>query len=350
MRYIILFLITTMLAAGCSLSLTGGTDNDGVNGGLFKTATGGSSWHQPVLISSTSGKPGNIANLNVVSLVMDPSDSQAIYYGSLSNGLFYTYSGAGSWRRAIGLGQIPIGDIAVDAKNKCVIYVVSNSKVFKSEDCSRNWSEIYSDNDPRVIFTSVVVDYYDPSNVFIANTRGDIIKSSNSGQSWQTLYNFGATVKKVLISPHDSRIMMVATTDKGIFRSMNNGQSWVDLNQTLKEFNNSKKVRDIIASKKQAGMWLLATEYGLLQSVNNGDGWTNIELILPERRSIINAIGMSYQNVNKIYYVTNTTFYSSIDEGVNWTSRELPTARRGWRLLVDPDDDNIVYLGVSQKP
>ena len=73
------------------------------------------------------------------------------------------------------------------------------------------------------------------------------------------------------------------------------------------------------------------------------------KLIVPERESQINALGISGQDVNKMYYLTNYVFYSTIDGGKNWVNRALPTIRQGWKLLVNPRNDQVLYLGVSQK-
>ncbi|GAF89261.1 unnamed protein product, partial [marine sediment metagenome] len=42
----------------------------------------------------------------------------------------------------------------------------------------------------------------------------------------------------------------------------------------------------------------------------------------------------------------NTTFYRSLDSGENWTTKKLPTTRAGWKLLIDPDNPDIIYMGV----
>jgi hypothetical protein len=57
---------------------------------------------------------------------------------------------------------------------------------------------------------------------------------------------------------------------------------------------------------------------------------------------------ISPKNVEEIYYATNTTFYRTSDGGKNWTTRKLPTSRAGWRLIVDPEDTNVIYMGVRE--
>jgi len=56
------------------------------------------------------------------------------------------------------------------------------------------------------------------------------------------------------------------------------------------------------------------------------------------------------QNTQEIYYVTNTTFYRSLDGGENWKTIKMPTSAIGWKLLIDPKEPNIIYLGIKLPP
>jgi photosystem II stability/assembly factor-like uncharacterized protein len=175
-----------------------------------------------------------------------------------------------------------------------------------------------------------------------------VIKSSDRGESWKTLSRFKNNIKKIVISPHDSRIIFVATAQKGIHRSTDNGVSWTDLSENLKEFKDSKNLRDLVVSESQSGLIILATRYGLLKSINNGDSWSKIELITPEKKAIINTVVLNPKDAQEIYYVTNTTFYRSLDGGESWATKKLPTTRAGWKLLIDPEDPSIIYMGVKK--
>lgn len=341
---LILFLVL-VVSAGCSISFKtkGGGGSDG---GVYKTNNQGDSWYQRVLIPTTTGQPKNIGVLNTNSLVMDPNDEKAIYFGSIDNGLFYTYDGANEWRMTYALGKITVNAIAIDPKSKCIIYITSANKVFKSTDCNRTWEQIYFDNDLEVRINSIVVDYYNSNNIYLGSSRGEIIKSLNRGESWQTIHRFEDAIERILISPHDSRIIFVATSRRGIYRSTNSGTDWDDLSENLKEFGGSKNFKDLAMTEVEPGALFLASGYGLLKSGDNGDNWTEIKLITPEKKATINAMAVSPKNALEIYYVTNTTFYRSLDGGQNWTTKKLSTTQAGWKLLIDPEDTNIIYMGV----
>jgi len=342
-----LIVILALTVSGCSISFKSGAGG-GNDGGVYVTANQGNNWAQKVLIPTTSGQPGSFGNLNISSLVMDPSDPGAIYFGSVDNGLLYTYNGAGDWFLVNGLGKATINAIAVDPSSKCIIYASLENKVYKSTDCNRTWAQVYYDNDVNTRVNAIAVDHYNSVNVYIGTSRGEVIKSSDRGGSWKTVGRLENSVEKIIISPADSRLIFAATAKKGIFRSTDSGDNWAGLAEKLKDFKDSLNFKDLAVVVADKGLIFLATNYGILKSADNGDNWEKIELITPEKKATINSIAVSPKNSKEIFYVTNTTFYRSLDGGTNWTTKKLPSTRAGWRLLINPENPDILYLGVRK--
>lgn len=341
-------IVSVIALSGCTINLGLGGGSKGPDGGIYKTVNKGESWQQRSLIPTTSGNPGVINSFDAGVLVSDPSDPAALYYGTLENGMFYTYDGADSWFPVSKLGRVTINAIAVDPQNKCTIYAAIANKVMKSEDCSRTWDQVYYDNQLDVNIEDVVVDHYDSRNVYLATSRGEAIASSDFGRSWRTLNRFDNKVEKIVIAPADSRLIFVATEKKGLFRSKDKGQTWESLAENLKDFPDANRFRDLYVSKVQPGLIILANNYGLIKSINYGDDWTNIKLITPEKEATINSVAISEKDAKEIFYITNTTFYSTADGGDNWSTKKLPSTRAGWDLAVDPRDSNVIYLVVHQ--
>ncbi|MDD4332932.1 MAG: YCF48-related protein [Patescibacteria group bacterium] len=341
-----LFFTLSLTLSGCTIQF-GSQGGGATDGGVWATTDKGDNWQQRITVPASQGSPKSIAALDGYSFAMDPSDNKAFYFGSVDNGLFFTYNKTSEWQLAKTLGQVTVADIAVDPEAKCIIYAAVGNRVYKSTDCTRSWTQSYYDNDLMVKIVSIAVDPYNSKNVYIGTSRGEIIKSSDKGVSWQTVVRLDNEIRKIVISSHDSRIIFAATADDGIFRSYDSGANWVSLAEALKDFNSSVNFRDMSLSKSEKGFIYLASNYGLLKSTNNGDTWSKIELITPEDGAVINAIAVSPKNVKEVYYVTNTTFYRSIDGGENWTTRKLPTTRAGWKLIVDTENNNLLYLTVK---
>lgn len=348
--YAATLVLMAFLASGC-MNFGNSGDTSAYDGGVFKSADKGSSWQQRALMPTTTGAPRSFASVSVASMAMDPNDENAVYYGSIGNGLIYSLDGGASWRLVPELGKVTIRSIAVDPEDKCTVYAAVGNKVYKTEDCTRGWRNIYFDNDTAATVDSVAIDHYNKQAVYIGNSRGDIIKSLDGGESWRTAQRIKGRIMKIAIDPNDSRIIYAVTEKNGVFRTFDGGESWEDgkeggLNKVLKEFSLGYEVKDVAFVKDEPRVVYVATNYGLLRSSDQGKKWESIDLIPPEKQAIINAIAVNPRNSEEIYYVTYTTFFRSLDGGESWSTIKLPTSRAGWTLLINPNDPNIIYMGV----
>lgn len=346
-KFIFILMSVTMLASACSVSLSGTGSSDKSLGGVYKSGDKGETWAWKVLVPSLSGQPGNIGGVDVEDMVMDPGDNQTIYIGSTENGLIYTYNGGDSWQVASRLNYGDVKSVAIDPSNKCVIYAAVSNVLFKSTDCARFWKQAYYDNDPKILINTIAIDPGNGYNVYIGTSRGEVIKSSSQGGSWRTVGRLENKVKKIIVRPQNGQIIFAATDNNGLFRSDNGGEGWVDLKERMKDFSDSTAFRDMAINQSDGGLIYLATKYGLLKSINNGDDWRQINLITPEQGATINAVAVDPANAKEVYYVTNTTFYHTQDDGENWSTKKLPSSRAGWKLLIDPKNTSIVYMGMK---
>jgi len=350
LKLFVLLPLAALMLSGCTFSFgtsSGTTSANLSDGGVYKSVNKGLNWAQKSLIQTVGSKKG-FSSIDIISLGFDPSDNKAIYAGSSENGLFYSYDSGESWQVATSLGKVTVTNIAVDPANKCLIYATANNKVFKSEDCSRTWNQVYYDNDPKTIINSLVIEHADSKNVFIGTSNGDVIKSSDKGASWRALDRFNSEVHKIVINPINSKIMFAGTKAKGIFRSANGGETWESLSGKLENFDGSNRFRDLTISGANTAVVFLATNYGLLKSTDNGDTWSKIQLLTAEAEAKIYSIAVNSSNVDEIYYATGTTFYRSLDGGKNWSSKKLPTTRVGYKLLLDFKNPAIVYLAANK--
>lgn len=348
-----------IISAGCSITTSPSSGDGQADASLFLSTDSGDTWQPMVSLPTTDGKPRNIADLNVNFLAIDPSDSLAVYLASFDNGLYYTYNVTNGWNFVSGLPKETINDLKVDPRNKCILYAAVAHRLYRSNDCARTWSQSYTDNNLNVAVTSVVVDHYNSRNIYIGTSRGEIVKSIDSGENWRTIERVEEGIKRLITSPLDSRRLFVATAKNKIFSFTSNIDTdpsssadiernfqvneWTDLNDVLADYNLGATFRDIIMSVD--GVIYLATDKLLLRSSDNGITWENIKLIQPENQVGINAVAVNPKDPKDIYYVTNTTFFRSTDGGASWKTKNLPTKRAGRALLIDFQNPNNIYLG-----
>lgn len=343
--FLSLLAVSAFVFSGCSISFKNKKTvaNDA---GVYKTDSKGDKWLQQVLIPTTGGNK-SIGTLNINVLLIDPSDNKAIYFGSLDGGLYYSYTGAASWNAVDNLSKTTIDAVAVDPASKCTIYASFSNQLYKTIDCTRTWERMYYDNNTGSRIKSIVIDYYNSANVFIGTSQGNIIKSGDGGKTWKVMKKIG-NIKEIYVSPNDSRKMFILTENKELYRSSDGGENWEILDEKLKKQKSAKTFNELVMPKSKDNLMYLVTDTAILKSTDDGDNWERIQLIAAGKGAAINSFAINSDNTSEMYYVTNTTFNRSADGGQNWTTKKLPTTGAGWKLLIDPKNPNIIYMGVRK--
>jgi photosystem II stability/assembly factor-like uncharacterized protein len=302
----------------------------------------------------------SISGVEVHGFYSDPSDNRAVYLASKENGLFYTYNILNGWNQA-NLNEPKIESVAVSHDNKCLLYVAAKNRLYRSTDCSRSFSQVYYDTSTDLVVNDVVVDFYNPKNIYIATSRGEVIKSIDRGESWRTIWRFDEPVAKLILSPLDSRRIFAATKSAKVysfFSDTNTNSSnpssnfeatrFKDLNDVLVDMEIGKTFINLTATND--GDIYLATNKAILRSPDDGVTWEKISLLSSEEDNNILAMDVNPRNGDELYYGSKTTFFKSIDGGVTWNSKRLPTSWQASDIMVDFKDGNNIYLGAEKLP
>lgn len=210
-------------------------------GGLMKSIDGGFTFNRAL-----TGIDRNEVRNWSTPVVMDPSNSNILYYGA--ERIYHTYDGAQNWT-AISPELSPsqselygtVTTIAVAPSNFRVIYAgTDDGHLWISKDAGLTWNEI-TNGTPQRWITRVAID---PKNENIAYAtysglkwRDDtphVFKTVNAGQSWQNISaNLPqAPVNAFAIDPLKTSVLYLGS-DVGAFVSTNGGISWSVLGEGL---------------------------------------------------------------------------------------------------------------------
>lgn len=319
----------------------------GADGGVYRSPDKGDTWEHPVALPTAKGV-GSIAGTDVVAIAFDPSDTKAIYLGTAANGLIYSYDGGTSWAQPAGVGAGRVSSIAVSPNDKCTVYAALANRVIQTTDCNRSYQIAYVDTRPDATVNTLIVDWFNPSQIYAGTETGEVIRSSDGGASWAVLKRFEDPVRKIVMSSRDSRTLLVGLKGRGVQRTTDAGATWVDLVRTFETFSTSRIFSDLVEVPGEERAYLHASRYGLLKTTDAGDSWQTVNILTPPESVTITSLAVNPQNGREIYYGTVNTLYRSMDGGVTWVTKKLPTTRGATALAVDPKNGNTIYLGVTK--
>ncbi|MFA4845278.1 MAG: hypothetical protein WC654_01835 [Patescibacteria group bacterium] len=337
------FVSLILLGAGCASKTSSSSD-----GGVWKTLTSGEEWAQTVIVPTAQGI-GTLATTDVLNMEMDPQDDTFIYLGTRQNGMLYSQDSGISWLQpeAGALQDGLIYDVEVDPTDVCAVYVAKGARLYNTRDCMRSFdSETYVENRSGVSVVQVAVDWFDNSTIWIGLSNGDVLKSDDFGGTWQTILKTGEEISGFLIHATDTRTLLVSTYDKGIYKTEDGGSDWEQLDGGLSDLKGADTVYTLIQDATSKVV-IASTGYGLVRSTDFGATWKAIQLVTSAGEVIIRAVGMDVTDPDTLYYAANSTFYRSEDAGATWDTERLPSARVPRALLVDPDEPEVLYIGVA---
>lgn len=318
------------------------------DGGLWISSDKAETWHQATLLPTVSGVQ-NIGDLNVNLLIFDPQDPNIIYWGT-QNSLFISYDNAQSWQEIKGLPQMPVIDLVIDPKAHNIVYASTGNMIFKSTDCCHGWKDVYLDI-PGQAINSIAIDLNNSNRILAGLADGRLVKTEDGGLNWNLLNDFHTRIKKIFFNPKNPRIVYLATSNSGIFRSNDAGATWNKLDE-LSKINGANNFYYAFFDQTQNDALFVLTDAGFLRSGEGVANWQTYKLLTEPGQVKIQSFTANPKNPNEIYYVTNTTFYKSLNGGVTWITKNLPfsTARLPVYMTTGPQNTNFIYLGTFKQP
>src|SRR3989338_203847 len=321
--------------------------------GVFVSTDKAESWKQISIFTGPTGAK-SLSAVSVYKLINDSQAPNTLYWASRGNGMFYSYDMGKTWQ----LSPDPLSTgfiygMAINPKDKCILYATNGTKVFESTDCNRSWSEIYREpaND-RIV--NVSTDPFAPERVYILKAGGDLLVSNDTGISRQLLKRFSTDVLSFQVDTYQEGVLYVATAQNGLFRSDDGGKNWTSSEKALKKFTRATEFRKFVVSPTKEGEVYWISTYGILVSNDRGNTWTPMNILNAPGTIKIYAFAINPKDDKEMYYTgtieNRSFFYKTIDGGINWITKKLPSDQVPTALLIHSEQDNVLYLGLTIPP
>lgn len=287
----------------------------------------------------TNFGPNNVGG-RTLSIALDPTNSNIIYLGSASGGLWKSTTGGtgtNAWTYIpTGFPVLGVASIAINPNNHNEIYIGTG--------------ETYSYG------TSL-------NGLVDRTTRGSagigILKSTDGGITWTHSLNWtfqsNRCVWDIVYNPLQTNTLYAATTE-GVYKTMDGGTTWTNILP-------QQMVTDLVIHKVDtnivfAGVGNLGSaNKGLYTTTNSGSTWSIVGGGLPANTQDGRIIISNYYTNNDIMMCevwdkfSTVGIYRSTDKGITWTAVTPYTDVASWQgwysngLLMEPGNNNNVIMG-----
>jgi|688.fasta_scaffold09067_13 photosystem II stability/assembly factor-like uncharacterized protein len=365
--------------ANAVLQPDGSTDNQGLSGlsvlkieriskdllfsltkqkGLFKSSNGGQIWQRIYLIPVGSTNSDARAKTQEINNQIAAND------------------------------KIQITDFAIDPNNEKVIYlsVTENrlGKIYQSLDQGITFKEVYSEvqNDIEVLF--LTVDPLNSNNIFAILEKGALLRSLDSGLTWEKVRSFKDTPVQIGFVPEFDKLFFVLFQDDGLAYSNDLGDTWVTQKLTKSgssigesqpkdsldlgfggkaTFGKYEKLipvtAGILVDKATSKItnptakkpWILLADKQIWYSQNSGEDFTKLALPLQsEQANIYDVAADPNSGLSRIIASIDSRLFITTNQGQSWNTQDnvnlsSPTGNIS-QIIVEKENNQIIYLGL----
>src|SRR6185369_8638061 len=301
---------------------------------------------------STEWRMSGPSGGDVRSLVVDPSDPDRFYFGTLDGQIYISTDGGRNWRLLVNFNRplLFVDHIIVDPRNSKVLYVATHKHkeaggFFKSKDGGLTWREAPELRNQAL--HSMAQSEANP-NMLLVGTITGIYRSNDSGETWFPLpaipkAGTEVDVESLAIDPRNSDVIYAGTWYLP-YKSTDGGQSWKIIKNGIID---DSDIFAINIDPRNADHVIASACSGIYETRNAGDSWQKVQGI-PSQSRRTRAILQHPSVPGLVFAGTTEGFWRSASGGANnsWmvtTSRQLEINS----ITVHPSNPNAIYIGTN---
>ncbi len=294
-----------------------------------------------------NGPPGG----DVRSLVVDPSNPDRFYFGTLDAQIYTSADGGKNWELLYNFNRpkLFVDHIIVDPRDSKTLYVAAHRHkeaggFFKSTDGGHRWRE--SSELKNEALHSLTQSESNP-NVLIAGTFNGMFRSDNSGDTWQQLPTFNTPglvhVESLAIDPRTTNTIYAGTWHLP-YKSNDGGQTWRSIKNGIID---DSDIFAIDIDPRDPNHVIASACSGIYETKNGGEQWSKVQGI-PSQSRRTRAIVQHPSIAGLVFAGTTEGFWRSDRGGADgsWmvtTSRQLEINS----IAVHPSRPQTIYIGTN---
>ena len=284
---------------------------------------------------------GDITTKTVYQIAVCPVDSNRLYAGTITSGVYASKNAGLSWSQT-SLGGALVRGLAVNPTNCDEAYAFASGQgVMKTKDGGANWSSPGNSGLGEPYGYSVVVDPSQPQTVYAGTNALGVYSSIDGGAHWSHTAIPNTAVLGLSIGSDGA--VYAATFGTGVYRLKNGGADQLsggDLSATANVF-------AVVAASPS--ILFAATETGLYRSANSGTTWTLVPSLSGKGR--VFSVLIDPNNTSIVYAgVEFSGVWRSVDGGLTFNSysQGMPTAGVGVRnIAIGSATSSYLHAGTA---
>ena len=347
-----IFLLSSLLMAAFVLSGCGSTSTTTkqvplsmADATLIKSEDGGKTWNPKTRIDDRK----TIAGINVLSLAINPLNSNEIYIGSEGNGLFMTKNGGNSWENVAFANKVY--GLFFDPQNPDLIYASGvynkRAKIYKRLEEGQEWKEIYTEPSDNTTISALAFDKNNSQIIYAGTSEGVILKTTDGGANWASLGKADGPIIGIVFDSADSSHVFFGVFQKGVMESKDGGKTIEDIAKKFSSGIGSLSLFTIVADPYLSGVVYVGTKEGIYRR-SQDENWTEVKIIESSKAFPIRAIAINPGNSKEIFYSSAKAIYKSSDFGETWATFQLDTGKEISVLRYDDADSFKIYAGLRK--
>jgi photosystem II stability/assembly factor-like uncharacterized protein len=293
-----LFLLCLVLAVAPLQLIAGGSSEDAAGTIPADPAKYSQDWR-------ANGPPGG----DVRSLVVDPSNPDRLYFGTL------------------------------------------DAQIYTSADGGKSWEFLYDFKRPKLFVDHIIVDPRDPKTLYVGAHRhtdaGGFFKSTDGGHKWRQHPQLKNEAVHSLIQSELNPSVLVAGTFLGMFRSDDSGETWKQLPTSNVE--GLEHIESLAIDPRTTNTIYAGTFHLPYKSTDGGQTWRSIKNGIIDDSDIF-AIDIDPRDPNHVIMSACSGIYETKDAGASWGKvNGIPSqSRRTRAILQHPSIAGIVFAGTTE--
>lgn len=357
-KYVIsgLVMLSVLALSGCgnssvSTDSSSSAKNYSIAKSIWKSSDGGETWEA----KDQSKDKLSVNDLDVLSMAVNPGDSQNILVGFKNGGYIKTEDGGGIWQKTNFISERVYG-LAFDPGNPQTIYASGvwqeRGKLFKSEDSGENWKEIFTAASNGPFIVALIIDKNNPKIIYATTSDKQAMKSEDSGESWKNIYQAKSPIVKLAMDSSHSNLIYAITLNGQVSRSTDSGKTFSDITGNLLKklsFSVDDDYEFLEADPQNSNWVYLAGKSGIIRSKDAGDSWEKVVTLNDPSSSPVTALAINPQNSNELIYGAAQAIYKSTDGGSTWKTSQFDTEKSISVIKYDPKNPQNIYLGLKKQ-